>query len=136
MARFRAALAPRIDHWVQDGIFQLQRRAFEAQGQGCWKYLDQEIPITLDGENLRELPVESSLVLKPGEGKRFARWGKLRKTGTDITETTLEEGSEEELAIEKVVRRPTAGTDTMTLVGVEMEKNGLKKVKSCESGEK
>ncbi|KAH7386872.1 hypothetical protein DE146DRAFT_185138 [Phaeosphaeria sp. MPI-PUGE-AT-0046c] len=137
MARFRAALAPRIDHWVQDGIFQLQRRAFEAQGQGCWKNLDQEIPITLDGENLRELPVESSLVLRPGEGRRLAKWAKLRKTGTNITETTLEEGSEEEITIEKIVRRPTAGTDTVTLVGVEVvEKNGLKKVKSCESGEK
>lgn len=138
MSRFRAALAPRIDHWVQDGIFQLQRRAFEAQGQGCWKYLDQEIPITLDGENLRELPVQSSLALRPGDGRRLPRWTKLRKTGTNITEETLEEGSEEELVMKRIVRRPTAGTDTVTLVGVDMdkEKNELKKVMSCETGEK
>jgi hypothetical protein len=137
MARFRSALAPRIDHWVQDGIFQLQRRAFEAQGQGCWKYLDQEIPVTLDGENLRELPVQSSLVLRPGEGRRLPKWAKLRKTGTNITDETLEEGSEEELVIEGVMRRPTAGTDTVTLVGVDMDKEkvALKKVKSAESAE-
>lgn len=132
MARFRAALAPRIDHWVQDGIFQLQRRAFEAQGQGCWKNLEQEIPITLDGENLRELPVESLLVLKNAEGRRFAKRGKLRKTGTNVTEVTLTEDDEAN-SFESVVRRPTEGTDTFTLVSVDTEKGELKKVKSQET---
>lgn len=61
----------------------------------------------------------------------------MRKTGTNIAEETLEEGSEESV-IERVVRRPTAGTDTVTLVGVDLEKekSSLKKVKSCESGER
>jgi hypothetical protein len=80
MARFRAALASRIDHWVQDGIFQLQRRAFEAQGQGCWKHIDQEIPTTIDGEKLCELRVDLSLVLKNTESRRLAIWAKLNKT--------------------------------------------------------
>jgi hypothetical protein len=132
MARFRAALAPRIDHWVQDGIYQLQRRAFEAQSQGCWKNLEQEIPITLDGEKLRELPVESSLVLKSAEGRRFMKRGKLRKTGTNVTEVTLTE-DEEASSFESVVRRPTEGTDTFTLVSVDTEKGELIKVKSQET---
>jgi hypothetical protein len=132
MSRFRAALAPRVDHWVQDGIYQLQRRAFEAQGQGCWKNLEQEVPITLDGEKLRELPVESSLALKTIESWRSPRRSRFRKNSTTITEEKLEEGGEQDFGIEKVVRRPTAGTDTMTLVGVDMEKSELKKDEKCE----
>jgi hypothetical protein len=102
MAKFRAALAPRIDHWVQDGVYQLQRRAFEAQGQGYWQYLEEEIPITFDGEKLRKLPVESSLVLKYAGGRRFVKRGKLRKTGTDITEETLVEYDEEKVALSRL----------------------------------
>jgi hypothetical protein len=123
MARFRAALAPRIDHWVQDGIFQLQRRAFEAQGQGCWIHLEKEIPITLDGEKLRELTVESSHI---AESRRFNKRGRLRKTNTDVTEETIERC--DDLMIEKNVRRPTAGTDTATLLGVDMEMGEMKKI--------
>ena len=99
MARFRAALAPRINHWVQDGIFQLQRRAFEAQGQGCWIHIEQEIPITLDGGKLRELHVESSLVIRSDEGRLVGRWGKLKKTGAQVTEAVVVEGSEDDFSI-------------------------------------
>ncbi|KAF2024892.1 hypothetical protein EK21DRAFT_20904, partial [Setomelanomma holmii] len=59
MSRFRTALAPRIDRWIQDGVYQMQRRAFEAQSQGCWVQLEQEVPITLQQEKLHELPVDS-----------------------------------------------------------------------------
>ncbi|KAF1915506.1 hypothetical protein BDU57DRAFT_452145, partial [Ampelomyces quisqualis] len=130
IARFRAALAPRIDYWVQDGIFQLQRRAFEAQGQGCWEYLEHEVPITLDGEKLHKLPVESSLVLKSTEGRRSVKRDKLRKTGTNVTEVTLTEGNEEAADFQSMARRPTAGTDTFTLISVDAEKGELKKVKT------
>ncbi|KAF2680250.1 hypothetical protein K458DRAFT_312414 [Lentithecium fluviatile CBS 122367] len=59
LSRFRQALAPRIDRWVQDGIFQLQRRAFEAHDEGQWTDLEKEIPITRERELLGELPVAS-----------------------------------------------------------------------------
>ncbi|KAF2823685.1 hypothetical protein CC86DRAFT_468717 [Ophiobolus disseminans] len=145
MTRFRAALAPRIDHWVQDGIFQLQRRAFEAQDQGRWENLEQEVPTTLQRENLHKLPVESSLVSKAAD-KRLAKMTKLRKVGTGTTVETVVEADEDEITPRNIVRRTTAGTDTMTLVGtdtmtlvgtdtmtlvgVDMEKNGLEKMKS------
>ena len=57
--RFRRTLAPRIEHWVQDGVFQLQRRAYEANNQGSWDRLEKEIPIERTGDQLRHLPLRS-----------------------------------------------------------------------------
>ncbi|KAF1846848.1 uncharacterized protein K460DRAFT_132067 [Cucurbitaria berberidis CBS 394.84] len=52
--------SPRIDRWIQDGIFQLQRRAYEAHGEGVWSRLEKDVPMTTSiGEKLAELPVES-----------------------------------------------------------------------------
>jgi hypothetical protein len=59
LSRFRKALAPRIERWVQDGIFQLQRRAFDAQDEGGWVGLEREIPITGEREMLNELFIAS-----------------------------------------------------------------------------
>lgn len=59
LQRFRKALAPRIDAWIQDGTFQLQRRAYEAYGEGQWSGLDEEIPVHKPGEELAPLPVDS-----------------------------------------------------------------------------
>ncbi|KAF1957462.1 hypothetical protein CC80DRAFT_470752 [Byssothecium circinans] len=61
LSRFRRALAPRIDRWVQDGIFQLQRRAFEAEGVGNWVDLEKEVPVTMEREYLAELPFPSTV---------------------------------------------------------------------------
>ncbi|KAH7087776.1 hypothetical protein FB567DRAFT_353579 [Paraphoma chrysanthemicola] len=126
MSRFRAALAPRIDRWVQDGIYQMQRRAFEAQNQGYWIQLEQEVPITMHREKLHELPVDSSLALRATDRKRSAVKSRLRKTGTSVTEESLTD-VQEEVEIEKIIRRPTAGTDTLTLVGVDSEKGEMRK---------
>ncbi|KAF9741118.1 hypothetical protein PMIN04_006738 [Paraphaeosphaeria minitans] len=57
--RFRGILAPRIDAWVQDGTFQLQRRAYEMQGEGTWERLDKEVPVTTYDTELSTLPLES-----------------------------------------------------------------------------
>jgi hypothetical protein len=59
LTRFRHALAPQIDRWIQDGVFQLQRRAYEANEGGSWKYIDHEILMTMSSEYLAELPLES-----------------------------------------------------------------------------
>ena len=61
LRRSRRGLASRLDSWIQDGVFQLQRRAFEAHGEGTWVKLDQEIPSTMKGNKLHELPLESKL---------------------------------------------------------------------------
>jgi hypothetical protein len=93
MSRFRSALAPRLDHWVQDGIFQLQRRAFEAQESGTWVNLDDEVPVTANYERLHELPVENSLALRLDV---LARKSYLKKTGTNVTEETVVEVYDDE----------------------------------------
>ena len=59
LGRFRRALAPRIDRWIQDGMFHAQRRALEAHGYGTWEGLEDEIPTTSNGEKLKELPLET-----------------------------------------------------------------------------
>ena len=59
LTRFRKALAPRIDAWIQVGTYQLQRRAYDAHGEGDWQRLEEEIPLTKGDEELGELPVES-----------------------------------------------------------------------------
>lgn len=56
LSRFRAALSPRIDRWIQDGIFQLQRRAYETHAQ--WQDTEEEIPVTAGRELLPDLPLK------------------------------------------------------------------------------
>jgi hypothetical protein len=45
-------LGPRINRWIQDGVFQLQRRAYESQGCAYWEDLDEDIPTTRGNEKL------------------------------------------------------------------------------------
>ncbi|KAF2261148.1 hypothetical protein CC78DRAFT_570714 [Lojkania enalia] len=65
MSKFRRALAPRIERWAQDGLFQLQRRAFDAHGEGTWAGLEKEIPSTSPKQILEELPIESLPIWRP-----------------------------------------------------------------------
>ena len=58
MGRFRRFLQSRVDRWVQDGVFQLQRRAFDAHGQGTWIHITDEIPRTTEMDNLDGLPLD------------------------------------------------------------------------------
>ncbi|KAF2822182.1 hypothetical protein CC86DRAFT_262550, partial [Ophiobolus disseminans] len=53
--KFRRALAPRIERWIQDGVFHLQRRAYEEQEQVEWERLNKEIPVTVEKAKLPEL---------------------------------------------------------------------------------
>jgi hypothetical protein len=59
VSRFRRSLAPRIDRWIQDGVFHLQRRAYEGNYGVAWKLLTSEIPITCSQDLLPELPLET-----------------------------------------------------------------------------
>ena len=120
MSRWRRALAPRIERWVGDGMFQLQRRAFCAQDEGVWVGIDKEIPVTEGGERLRELYLEERVVrgkksfgsLETGgeievevEGKRDGaeveeevEWRRFRvSVGRVDTSATLVDGGGEDL---------------------------------------
>ena len=60
LSKFKKALSPHIERWIQDDIFQLQRRAYEATGQGVWAKLEKEIPITRQATMLSDLIDEST----------------------------------------------------------------------------
>ena len=57
LSRFRRirGLGPRIERWILDGVLQLQRRAFEYSGQGTWKRLDKDVPVTTSRVMLDDL---------------------------------------------------------------------------------
>ncbi|KAF2645509.1 hypothetical protein P280DRAFT_531672 [Massarina eburnea CBS 473.64] len=57
LSKFRRALSPRIEHWINDGVFQLQRRVFYFNGQGSWTRMEKEIPATKAAELLTALPI-------------------------------------------------------------------------------
>jgi len=57
-SRFRRAFAPRIERWAQDGVFHLQRRAYEGNRYGNWDLLDRDVPVIVPSELLPELPLE------------------------------------------------------------------------------
>jgi hypothetical protein len=59
LLKYNHGLAPRIDRWVQDGIFQLQRRAHEAQGHGVWKGLKEDVPVTVEKCLLPDLETDT-----------------------------------------------------------------------------
>jgi hypothetical protein len=80
LSRFRRALAPRLDRWFQDGVLQLQRQAFEAQGKGNWEKLDDEVPVTRFEEKLSGLSKTSPMVMN------FRTQSTWATTGTDIKE--------------------------------------------------
>ncbi len=56
LSRFRATLGPRIDRWIQDGVWQLQRRAYEGEGYRGWTDLEADIPLTYETK-LKDLPI-------------------------------------------------------------------------------
>ncbi|KAF2009108.1 hypothetical protein BU24DRAFT_402484 [Aaosphaeria arxii CBS 175.79] len=83
LSNFRKALAPRIDRWIQDGVLQLQRRAYEARGEGTWTQLNKDVPLTGANEKLSDLPVES--LPSPSSISEKEYEFKLRKAETERT---------------------------------------------------
>ena len=59
LRKYKPWLGRRVDRWLQDGVFQLQRRAHEAHGSGIWKDLSEEVPVTTEKILLPELPFET-----------------------------------------------------------------------------
>lgn len=62
-SRYKHGLAPRINRWVQDGVFQLIRRAHDAQGHGVWKGLSHDVPITAEKCLLPDLELDTLIVV-------------------------------------------------------------------------
>jgi hypothetical protein len=58
--KLKKSAAPRLDRWIQDGVYQLQRRAYEASGNGDWDNLADEVPVTREPTKLPDLQIETS----------------------------------------------------------------------------
>lgn len=88
LTRVRNAISPRIDRWIQDGVFQLQRRSFEIYGQGTWQRLDKEVPSTYEAYDLNELPLHSELSkYDSDESLRFTLKSRATNATLVVTET-------------------------------------------------
>jgi hypothetical protein len=79
---FRKSLGPRLNGWIQDGVFQLQRRAFEASDSATWERLDQVVPVTA---------TYTELLLSPTEICNVGTEADLKRTTSDKTSTSLRE---------------------------------------------
>jgi hypothetical protein len=88
LSKFQRALSPRIDRWVQDGVFQLQRRAYEAQGDGVWRMQDKEIPVIFDGSKLADLINETPRIRTQTFGSTETATGSMEELKTPKLETT------------------------------------------------
>ena len=71
-SKFRPKLGPCRDRWVQDGIFQLTRRAFDADGQSTWVDVGKEVPSTEHKELLRPLLTTTKTPPAPPTGQTTA----------------------------------------------------------------
>lgn len=61
MSKFQSTLTPRLNRWIQDGVWQLQRHAYEAQGHDDWLDIEREIPLNKKGEVFKDLPASPLL---------------------------------------------------------------------------
>lgn len=57
--RFRKSPSLRINAWIQDGVFQLQRKAYQVHSKGKWIRLDREVPVTAGRFDFANLPFKS-----------------------------------------------------------------------------
>lgn len=68
--KFSRLQSSRLQRWVQDGVFQMQRRAYEAHGLGNWEHLSTDIPVTTESIDLPDLPVSSDAAMYLSEPRR------------------------------------------------------------------
>jgi hypothetical protein len=117
LTRFRRALGPRIDRWIQDGVWQLQRRAYEGEGYRGWTDLEADIPLTNE-RMLKDLPI----LWLPGKSPALANldFG-LRDPAINYAETF---GSTSTVGTDRVKKIGTARTVEVEPVR-GMENRGL-----------
>ncbi|KAH8630678.1 hypothetical protein IG631_15255 [Alternaria alternata] len=95
LTRFRRALGPRIARWTQDGVWQLQRRAYEGEGHRNWTDLENEIPLMEKGHKLKDLPI----MWRPGKSPMVKQSSSFASTDSMVSQ----QSSISELAAEDVV---------------------------------
>ncbi|KAB2107082.1 hypothetical protein AG0111_0g5246 [Alternaria gaisen] len=95
LTRFRRALGPRIARWTQDGVWQLQRRAYEGEGHRNWTNLESEIPLMEKGHKLKDLPI----MWRPGKSPMVKQPSSFASTDSMVSQ----QSSISELAAEDVV---------------------------------
>jgi hypothetical protein len=81
LARFRRQLGPRVERWIRDGVWQLQRRAYEGVGQREWTDLESEIPLTEKGQMMKDLPI----LWVPGKSPMAIQTRTFESTGSQET---------------------------------------------------
>jgi hypothetical protein len=81
LARFRRRLGPRVERWIQDGVWQFQRRAYEGVGQRDWTELESEIPLTDKGQMMKDLPI----LWVPGKSPMVIQTRTFESTGSQET---------------------------------------------------
>jgi hypothetical protein len=82
LSRFRRHLGPRIERWIQDGVWQLQRRAYEGEGERDWTNLEGEIPLLKDKAHmLKDLPI----LWVPGKSPMAMQTRTFESTGSQET---------------------------------------------------
>ncbi|KAF2111917.1 hypothetical protein BDV96DRAFT_499062 [Lophiotrema nucula] len=80
--------SPKISRWIQDGVLQLQRRAYEANDQGFWENLEKEVPTTTTGELLEELPLLTGRVARINSDQSYDKSGAISHVQPIDTPTT------------------------------------------------
>jgi hypothetical protein len=88
LSRFRRQLGPRIERWIQDGVWQLQRRAYEGEGQRDWIDPGSEIPLTDRGRLMRDLPI----LWVPGKSPTAMQAARFEPAGSQETLRPAEGG--------------------------------------------
>jgi hypothetical protein len=87
LSSFRRQLGPRIERWIQDGVWQMQRRAYEGEGIRDWTDLESEIPLTYKGQKLKDLPI----LWVPGKSPMVMQSDTFRSTGSLETLTSTQD---------------------------------------------
>lgn len=103
LTRFRRALGPRIARWTQDGVWQLQRRAYEGEGHRNWTDLESEIPLMEKGHKLNDLPI----MWRPGKSPIIMQTSSFDSTDSMVSQ----QSSVSELAAEDVVESAPVVTE-------------------------
>jgi len=106
LARFRRALGPRIARWTQDGVWQLQRRAYEGEGHRNWTDLESEIPLMEKGHKLKDLPI----MWRPGKSPMMVQTSSFASTNSMVSEQqSVSELAAEDVETAPVVTEPRRG---------------------------
>ncbi|KAI4709015.1 hypothetical protein J4E89_006417 [Alternaria sp. Ai002NY15] len=106
LTRFRRALGPRIARWTQDGVWQLQRRAYEGEGHRNWTDLESEIPLMEKGHKLKDLPI----MWRPGKSPMMAQTSSFASTHSTVSEQqSVSELAAEDVETAPVVTEPRRG---------------------------